>query len=396
MNWRLIPELTGAEGHRWQTGHMAELMLVLVLGLVGPVLAVNKRFAIPVAVGEILAGVLFGVSGFKVIDPTQPNLALLSQIGFALVMLVTGSHIDVRKIFRLSNTRKALLNVVSTSVAAVAVSLGVVGVTHVGGNFATYAVIIASSSAAVVLPSFASRESSPKLAIFVTQVTIADLLAIVLLPVVTGSKNLLSVGIGAASVTVASGGIYLLLRYAASSGAWKRTRKFSAANGLGLELRLSLILLLGLILLAQSFAVTIMISGFGLGLALGANGMPKRLAKQLFAVSEGLFSPIFFVLLGAGINVSAVAQDPKLIGLALALGLGAIAVHLIPAMFGLDPLLAVASSAQLGVPAAAVSIGLATHVLSSGEAAAIMLGALTTLAATAIAAAARNRKAQTV
>jgi hypothetical protein len=84
-----------------------------------------------------------------------------------------------------------------------------------------------------------------------------------------------------------------------------------------------------------------------------------------------------------------------LIGLALALGLGAIVVHLIPAMFGLDPLLAVASSAQLGVPAAAVSIGIATHALSSGEAAAIMLGALTTLAATAIAAAARNRKTQT-
>ena len=374
---------------------MAELLLVLLLGLAGPMLAATGRFAIPVAVGEILAGLVFGVSGLKIIDPSRPNLTLLSQIGFAVVMLVTGSHIDVRKIFSGSTARKALINVLTVSAAAVMVSLLVQGLTNSGANTWTFAVIIASSSAAVALPIFAASEPASRVAVFVTQVTIADLLAIVILPLVTGTENVAMVGMGALTVSVASAGIYLLLRYAAASGAWKRTRKFSAANGFGLELRLSLILLLGLILIAQSFAVTIMIAGFGLGLAIGANGVPKRLAKQLFAVSEGLFSPVFFVILGAGINVSAVAQDPKLIALALVLGLGSVLVHLVPVLFGLNPVLAVASSAQLGVPAAAVSIGLATHAMNSGEAAAVMLGALTTLAATAIAAAARNRKTQT-
>jgi Kef-type K+ transport system membrane component KefB len=374
---------------------MAELLLVLLLGLAGPLLAVNRRFAVPVAVGEILAGLIFGASGLKVIDATQPDLTLLSQIGFAVVMLVTGSHIDVRKIFSRVITLRALVNIALITGSAVLVGLLVQALTHSSGNFWTFVVIIASSSAAVALPVFAGEETNPKIAVFVTQVTIADLLAIVMLPLVTGGKNLVSVGVGALTVTLASGVIYLLLRFADSSGVWRRLRKLSAAHGFGLELRLSLILLLALILLAQSFTVTIMIAGFGLGLALGANGLPKRLAKQLFAVSEGLLSPVFFVILGAGIDVSAVLQQPKLIVLALALGLGAVLVHLAPTLLGMNPVLAVASSAQLGVPAAAVSIGLASHSLTSGEAAAVMLGALTTLAATAIAAAAKNRKAQT-
>lgn len=369
-------------------------MLVMVLGLIGPLLAAPRRFAIPVAVGEILAGVIFGVSGLKIIDPSKPNLALLSQIGFALVMMVTGSHIDVRKIFAGKAVGKAAFNVAAVAACAGLAALGIQYATGLKGLTPVIWLVLLSSSAAVVLPSFVGKKPTPELAVFVAQVTLADLVAIVLVPLLGNSARPSGVLLGAAAVTAASVVLYGLLHYANSSGAWKRTRKFSAAHGFGLELRLSLILLLCLVLLAQSFAVTIMIAGFGLGLAIGANGMPKRLARQVFAVSEGLFSPVFFVLLGAGVDVSAVFRNPSLLGLAVALGFGAIVVHLVPVLFGLEPLLAVASSAQLGVPAAVVSIGLSTHSLTSGQAAAVMLGALTTLAATAIAAAARNRKAQ--
>jgi len=371
---------------------VSELLLVMVLGLIGPMLAAPRRFGVPVAVGELVAGVVFGDSGLKIIDVTQPNLHLLSQIGFALVMMVTASHINIKAVSKSKVVAVAARDVLSVALVAAAVAGAAVWMTGQGQNFGLYTVILASSSAAVVLPIFAAGAESkePSIERFITQVTLADLTAIVALPIVGGSGDWVRVGEGALAVTAAAIGIYLLLKWAQHSGAWKRTRKFSALHGLGLELRLSLILLLGLIILAQSFNVTIMIAGFGLGLAIAANGMPRRLAKQLFAVSEGLFSPIFFVLLGAGINVSAMAGSPSLIGLALLLGLGAIAAHLAPVLFGSKPLLAVASSAQLGVPAAAVSIGLSNHSMSAGQAAAVMLAALITLAATAIAAAAKK------
>jgi len=366
----------------------------MVLGLVGPMLATPRRFGIPVAVGELLAGVIFGATGFKIIDVNQPNLHLLSQIGFALVMMVTASHINIKAVSRSAVIGHALRNIASVVVVATGIAACAVWLTGQTQNYGLYLVMIASSSAAVVLPVFASSSKSSakdsRLEQFISQVTIADLLAIVALPLVGGSSNWTKVGEGALAVTAAAIGIYLLLKWAQHSGVWKRARQFSALHGFGLELRLSLILLFVLIILAQSFDVTIMIAGFGLGLAIAANGLPHRLAKQLFAVSEGFFSPIFFVLLGAGIDVSAMFGSPSLIGLALLLGLGSIVAHLAPTLFGVAPRMAVASSAQLGVPAAAVSIGLANHSMSAGQAAAVMMGALITLAATAFAAAAKK------
>jgi len=365
----------------------------MLLGLAGPLLAAPRKYAIPVAVGEILAGVLFGISGLHIIDASTPNLALLSQIGFALVMMVTASHIDLRKVVKPSLGGRAAVNVALVSAGAVGLAYLVSQVSGQPAMFGVFAVIMASSSAAVVLPSFVSESNSGLgTNIFLSQVALADLLAIIFLPLVAKSANTGMVAIGAAAITGAAVAIYALLRWAQGNGDWKRMRKFSAAHGFGLELRLSFILLLALIWLAQSFAVTIMIAGFGLGLAIAANGFPRRLAKQLFAVSEGFFSPVFFVLLGASINFSAVLVSPNLLVLALMLGFGAVSVHLLPMLVGLRFRFAVASSAQLGVPAAAVSIGLATKALDAGQGAAIMFGALITLAATAIAAAAKNKQ----
>ena len=380
---------------------MAELMLVMLLGLVGPLLAIPRRFGVPVAVGELLAGVVFGASGLKVIDASAPNLALLGQIGFALVMMVTASHIDV-KIFASRNSGKALRGALIVGVGATALAAAICTVAQNYSNLGLIAVVMASSSAAVVLPLFTQASSAgensknSRLPLFVAQVAIADVLAVVLLPLVSHDGKFFNVLGGATAITVSAGVIFGLLYWLQKSGRWKRMRKYSASNRLGLELRISFILLLALVNLAQNFQVTIMIAGFGLGLAIAANGMPRRLAKQLFAVSEGFFSPIFFVLLGASIDIGAVLQSPRLLGLALVLGFGAIAVHLFSMLNGLPFALAVASSAQLGVPAAAVSIGLASHSLSKGEAGAIMLGALITLAATAIAAAAKAGKTKAV
>jgi hypothetical protein len=59
--------------------------------------------------------------------------------------------------------------------------------------------------------------------------------------------------------------------------------------------------------------------------------------------------------------------------------------------------LAVLSAAQLGVPVAAATIGTEKHLLATGESAALMFGALLTIACTSIAGAlvARGQTAET-
>ena len=62
-------------------------------------------------------------------------------------------------------------------------------------------------------------------------------------------------------------------------------------------------MLFGLAALAISTHVSIMLAGFALGLVVAAIGEPRRLARQLFGITEGFFGPLFFVWLGASLQV---------------------------------------------------------------------------------------------
>ena len=87
-----------------------------------------------------------------------------------------------------------------------------------------------------------------------------------------------------------------------------RQRKFAV------ELRISLAILFTLAAVAVGTHVSIMLAGFAFGLVVAAIGEPRRLAKQLFALTEGFLGPLFFVWLGASLDVrdlaGATVADP--------------------------------------------------------------------------------------
>ena len=107
--------------------------------------------------------------------------------------------------------------------------------------------------------------------------------------------------------------------------------------------------------------------------------MPRRLARQLFAVSDGFFAPIYFVWLGASINIRQTFHSKDAILLAVLLCAGSLIVHVPSILFGQPKRNILLSSAQLGIPAAAVTLGTSNGVLTSAEAGAIMMSALVTI-----------------
>jgi len=364
-----------------QTWLMLLIALVLALGLLGPILAIPRRLGIPVAIGEILVGVIFGVSGFNWVGGTEPTIHLLSQIGFALVMMSSASSISLSALTQSKAIAKAARNVAISIIPAVAIAYGIA--TFAGFDLApVFAVIMFSSSAALVLPAFAGTKNTAQFVVFTTQVALADLLAIIALPLVIKGANFMSVISGAAIIAVMAYLIFLALRRFNNDGKWAEVRELSKKRRFGLELRISLIVLLVMAGITQTFGVTIMIAGFGLGLAVGANGVPHRLSRQIFAVTEGFFSPLFFVVLGSQIDIRALITNPQLLLLSLALFAGAMVTHLTAVLFKLPVRFAIASAAQLGVPTAVIAIGQQTGILSAGQAAAIMLAALLTIGAT--------------
>jgi Kef-type K+ transport system membrane component KefB len=353
-------------------------------------LAWPKALGVPVAVGEILVGVAFGVSGLNIIDVKEPTTVLISQIGFALVMMLVGSQIKVKETFSSKQFFLAARNIAIATVFALVSAWAIVQITG-HEHLAIYALIMASSSAAVVLPLLSGKESSKgqtkpskNLALLVTQVAVADLLGILALPAVMAPSKTPTILIGASAVTACAFVLYFLLRAGERNGVWSKFRKFSRERRFGLELRISLLALFGLATLAQSFGVSVMIAGFALGLAIAANGVPHRLAKQLFAVTEGLFAPVFYVLLGASIDFRRVFVEPNLVVLSLMLVVLGIASHMSGTIFGQQFDEAALTAASLGIPTAIVSIGLTTNAINSGEAAAITLAMLLSVIASSI------------
>ena len=360
------------------------LAVISLVALLGPLLALPTRLHLPVILGELIAGIALGPTGLAALNAQDGTLTFLAQIGFALIMFVAGSRVPVRDPNLRAALRVGALRAVA--VGAVAAILGVAVARFFGtGHAALYAVLMASSSAALILPIVESLRlgGGPVLAML-PQVAIADTTCIVALPLVIDPQHAGRAALGAAAVLVAAAVLFAILRWLERNGLRKRAHHVSEQRKFALELRVNLAMLFGLAALALRADVSIMLAGFSFGLAVAAVGEPRRLARQLFAVTEGFLGPLFFVWLGASLDLRELGQHPAFIGLGLVLGVGGVLAHLAMRLFGQPGSIATLTSAQLGVPVAAATVGSQLHVLAAGEAAALILGALVTIGASTV------------
>src|SRR5206468_10107699 len=107
-----------------------------------------EHWHLPVVLGELLAGVVFGSTGANWLHAQSLSFTFLANIGFALTMFVAGSKVPVldpsmRTALRTGATRAVGVGVVSVPVAFV--------IAHGfnTGHTALYAVLLASSSPAL-------------------------------------------------------------------------------------------------------------------------------------------------------------------------------------------------------------------------------------------------------
>lgn len=363
-----------------------DLALLAVIGLAGPLLAAIPRLRVPVVVGEIAAGLVVGRTGLGIIDHTEPTFALLAEVGFALVMFVAGTHVPIRN----ATLRAALPRAVARAVLVGAVAAGLaVGVATLfgTGHALLYAVLMASSSAALAMPVINDVGlGGPPVISLTAQIAVADTASIVLVPLVIDPHRAPRAALGALAVAGGALVFYLALRIFDRRRLRRRMHKYSERRRFALELRLSLLVLFALAALAVSTHVSIMLAGFALGLVVSAVGEPRRLARQLFGITEGFFAPLFFVWLGASLQVRELAERPQFALLGVVLGVGAVAAHLAGTALGQPPVLAVLAAAQTGVPIAAATLGTQQGLLGAGEPSALIVGALITVVVTSAAA----------
>ncbi|MCU1395573.1 MAG: cation:proton antiporter [Ilumatobacteraceae bacterium] len=361
------------------------LALLVAAGLIGPALSSLHRVSPPAVVGEIGAGLLIGVTGFHWIDPSTATMDTFSNIGFAMLMFLVGTHVPLRD----PAIRPALAK--GALVAATVGALSAVGGVALQGltglhRPAVLAVLIATSSAAVALPILQStgRNDTPIL-VATTWIAIADVSTVLALPLVLATGAVVRVVEGGAIVVLGAVVVWLVARAAVHVDGVHRLREQSRARGWALDLRISILVLFVFAWLATRFGTSILIAGFATGTVVAAVGEPRRVAQQLIGLGEGFFVPIFFVILGARLDLGSLGREPRALAIGGAVLAASVVARVVAARLWRVPLgAALLAAAQLGVPSAIVSIGLRNGQLRAAQGAAIMAAAVVSLGVCAL------------
>lgn len=191
----------------------ATLALVSLVAILGPLLAVQRRWHLSAVIGELLAGVALGPTGTATLHAGNTTFTFLAQVGFALIMFVASTHVPVKDPRLRTAFRVGTARAVAVGVIAVLLGTGLAKLFQTGHG-ALYSVLIASSSAALILPTVDSLKLGGEGVLqLIPQVAIADTACIVALPLAIDPLHAGRAAIGAAAVIASATVVFAVLRY---------------------------------------------------------------------------------------------------------------------------------------------------------------------------------------
>ncbi len=337
----------------------------------------------PVLVGELIAGAVLGRTGLHLLDAGAQPFPAFFSLGFAMLMLTAGTEVDLgSKELRRSAPRAGLALLV-TLAASIPVGLAIGSLLRVNPP-QLFIVLLAGSSAAVAFPTIQERAlRGPAVALLIAWITLADAMTALLMPLtLTGAGRLPAALLGDALIVAVASAAIFAGRRLFRTGVADEAKRESKQRHWALQLRLSVLLLLALAAIADHTGASLLVAGFAAGIVLRQFHEPHRLVYQLAGLATGFFVPAFFVLLGATLDLNGLVRSPAAVALALAMAVAATAVHVVAALVAGQERRVHAgllASAQLGLPAAAAALGLASGALSPPLAAALVAGGCLTL-----------------
>lgn len=272
----------------------SQLAVVVAGGLLGPLLAAGSRPIVPVLVGELLAGLILGRSGFAILDPSAQPFPAFSALGFAMLMLGAGAEVDLRGPGLLGAIGRGLFSAAIVLAVGVPLAVGLASLLGVG-NVALIAVLIAGSSAAVALPAIQERRlDATDVAMLVRWLVIADAMTALLMPLtLIGAAQIPAALVGDALIVLATAVAIVLGQRLIGTDLAREAEQESKDRRWGLRLRLLILLLLILAAIADHSGGSTLLAGLGAGIVVGHLGTPKRLREELVGLASGFFVPAF-------------------------------------------------------------------------------------------------------
>ena len=362
------------------------LLLVLAALLVTAKLlgALAQTVGQPAVLGELVAGVLLGGSIFGMLDPAQPVIHALSELGLIVLLFEIGLHTDLRSMAKVAGTATTvgIVGVIVPFVLGYVAASGILGLETVAALVCAAALTATSIgiSARVLadLGQLKTREGQVVLGAAVLDDIVGLIILSVVASIVAGGSW--TVG-GVVRTTVIAVGFIVV---ALTVGRFLARPIFSSIETIRAPGTLA-VLALAFAFLLSSLAATsgsaMILGAFAAGIIL--NGTAERVEIERATRSIGhLLVPIFFASVGASVQLSAFGESGTLAvaGLLILVGvLGKFVAGYAPWWFrGNKRLIGVAMIPRGEVGLIFAQMGLATAAISPSLFSALTLMVLVT------------------
>jgi Kef-type K+ transport system membrane component KefB/Trk K+ transport system NAD-binding subunit len=382
------------------------LLTVIVLAFVVPLLLSRLRtVSIPIVVGEIIAGIIVGQSGLGLVEETA-GLRLLSELGFAILMFLSGLEINLSQVLSAGEDRRDGSTARKIIRNPFVIGHVLFGLTLIGSALATFflvhqglvndvwimALILSTTSLGVVVPVLKERGLTGELygQYILVAALVADFVSILLISIYV---LLRSQGLTAEILLV----LVLFAAFVATYRLAILSRKHLPAERIFEELssatsqiktRGALALALVFIALAEGLGIEIILGAFlaGVIVSLLTDGEGTVLREKLDAIGYGFFIPIFFIMVGVRFDLPALlGSDSALLLVPMMIAI-AYLVKFVPTLlfrlqFPWRETLAAGSllSSRLSLIIAASAIGLELGLISDAINSAVILVAIITV-----------------
>lgn len=379
-----------------EASSFVSLLVVVGLAFVIPFIVAQIKFVrVPIVVGEIVVGILIGKSGFDLIH-INPTLSFLSTFGLAYLMFLSGLEIDFKLLFPSAPLRRTK----GARIHPVIIGSGMFLLVLIISSIASWymyirgiiispylmPLILSSSSLAVAVPILKESGALANLygQVVLTSALISDFVTMVLITLVV---SLMAGGVSSELFLTLILFVALFLFY---HGA-KRLFRLKILDELEqataqIGVRGALTLMLIFVALAEWIGTEAILGSFLAGVVIAMLGQEESasMRRNLDVLGYGFFIPIFFITVGANLELEAVFARPEsIIVVPLLLVLlypMQIAASLPLRMLGFAWKETVAAgvllAARLSLPIAAADIGLRLGVISPAVQAGIIVVAV--------------------
>ena len=325
------------------------LLIVVTLASLVPLLVsvLRKRLAIPIVVGEIVGGMIVGQSGFGWVLPDNGALHLLKELGFVLLMFLSGMEIDFRSLRGLDSIEArqqsswspfsiAVLNFGATLLLAGAFAWGL---KWIGATTDPWmmGLILSTTALGVVVPIL--KETGLSQTLFGQTIILASVIAdFVTMFLISLLVAVVSSGLTAEILLVFL--LFVAFFFAARFGSFLSRiealqtllQELSHATA-QIKVRAAFSTLLIFVVLAERLGIEVIVGAFLAGAIVALLRTPedRELSRQFEAIGFGFFIPIFFIMIGVDFNLPALLSSTAALLSVPLLLIAAIAVKVIPA-----------------------------------------------------------------